>query len=192
PHGRGPPVRRGEPRDGTRGVGIDGAGRGRGGARPVHPGRTARRHDRADGPRRHPRAGPGRRAAAGTDPAQDVPDPGRRRSRRAGRTVEGEDKAMDDRIRVSDADRDRVTARLREQFGEGRLTQDELDGRISAALNAKTFGDLRRVMVDLPEPAPVPPRTVPSHPWAGPPHPWAGPHWIARRRGPRLLPLVLL
>jgi hypothetical protein len=93
---------------------------------------------------------------------------------------------MDDRIRVSDADRDRVTARLREHFAEGRLTQDELDERISAALNAKTFGDLRRVMADLPEPAPVPP------PRAVPPHPWAGPHWIARRRGPRLLPLVLL
>jgi len=99
---------------------------------------------------------------------------------------------MDDRIRVSDADRDRVTARLREHFAEGRLTQDELDERISAALSAKTFGDLRRVMVDLPEPTPVPPRAVPPHQWAGPPHPWAGPHWIARRRGPRLLPLVLL
>ena len=83
---------------------------------------------------------------------------------------------MDDRIRVSDADRDRVTARLREHFAEGRLTQDELDERISAALSAKTFGDLRRVMADLPEPAPVPP------PRAVPPHPWAGPHWIAHRR----------
>ena len=99
---------------------------------------------------------------------------------------------MDDRIRVSDADRDRVTGRLREHFAEGRLTQDELDERISAALNAKTFGDLRRVMADLPEPAPVPPQGVSPHPWAGPPHPWAGPHWIARRRGPRLLPVVLL
>ena len=33
-------------------------------------------------------------------------------------------------IRVSDADRDRVTARLREHFAEGRLTSDELDERI--------------------------------------------------------------
>jgi hypothetical protein len=63
---------------------------------------------------------------------------------------------MDDRIRVSDADRDRVTARLREHFAEGRLTPDELDQRLSATLNAKTFGDLRRIMADLPEPAHVP------------------------------------
>ncbi|HUL26030.1 MAG TPA: DUF1707 domain-containing protein [Streptosporangiaceae bacterium] len=92
---------------------------------------------------------------------------------------------MDDRIRVSDADRDRVTVRLREHFAAGRLTQDELDERVSAALNAKTFGDLRPVMADLPEPAPVPPRAA-QHPQ------WAGPPWIARHRGPRVLPLMML
>ena len=61
---------------------------------------------------------------------------------------------MDDHIRVSDADRERVTGRLREHFAEGRLTSDELDERVSAALNAKTFGDLRPLMADLPEPVP--------------------------------------
>ncbi len=61
---------------------------------------------------------------------------------------------MDDRIRVSDADRERVTARLRDHYAEGRLTAEELDERTSAALNAKTFGDLRRPMADLPDPAP--------------------------------------
>ena len=112
---------------------------------------------------------------------------------------------MDDRIRVSDADRDRVTTRLREHFGEGRLTHDELDERISAALNAKTAGDLRRVMADLPEPVPVPPRATQHAPWGGTyggrpqwggPHwagpRWGGPPWMARRRGPRLLPLLLI
>jgi len=92
---------------------------------------------------------------------------------------------MDDRIRVSDADRDRVTGRLREHFAEGRLTQDELDERISAALNAKTFGDLRPVMADLPEPAPVPPQAARNPQWPGPP-------WVALRRGPRILPVVLI
>ncbi len=93
---------------------------------------------------------------------------------------------MDDRIRASEADRERVTARLREHFAEGRLTADELDERITAALSAKTLGDLRAIMTDLPEPAAVP--------QAGPPGPpqraaYRGP---ARRRGPRLLPLALV
>ena len=55
---------------------------------------------------------------------------------------------MDDRIRVSDADRERVAAGLREHFAEGRLSQEELDERLSAALGAKTAGDLRRVMAE--------------------------------------------
>ena len=90
-----------------------------------------------------------------------------------------------ERMRVSDADREQVTARLREHFAEGRLTRDELDERITAALNAKTVGDLRRVMVDLPEPAPA---------FAGagrlPQARAHGPVYV--RRGPRLLPLALL
>jgi hypothetical protein len=94
---------------------------------------------------------------------------------------------MDDRIRVSDADREQVTARLRDHYAEGRLTESELDERVSAALNAKTFGDLRPLMVDLPGPAPVPPQPP------QPPQPqWGGPPWVAYRRGPRLLPLILL
>ena len=62
---------------------------------------------------------------------------------------------MDDRIRASDADRDRVTARLREHFAAGRLTSEELDERVTTALRATTFGELRRLMADLPEPAVV-------------------------------------
>ena len=62
---------------------------------------------------------------------------------------------MDDSIRVSDADRDRVTTQLRDHFAAGRITSGELDERLSAALNAKTFGDLRRIMADLPGPVPA-------------------------------------
>jgi hypothetical protein len=96
---------------------------------------------------------------------------------------------MDDRMRGSDAERERVTTRLREHFADGRLTSEELDERVTSALNAKTFGDLRAVMADLPEPEPTGPQ-------AGPP-PWAsGPQWgppaYRHRRGPRLLPLALL
>lgn len=92
---------------------------------------------------------------------------------------------MDDRIRISDADRERLTARLREHFAEGRLTSEELDERISAALAARTYGDLRRVMADLPDPAPVPPRVGQTPPWA------YRPGFVAWR-GPRLLPLAIV
>jgi len=58
--------------------------------------------------------------------------------------------AADDRIRVSDQDREQATVRLRDSFAQGRLTREELDERITAALNARTVGDLRRVTADLP------------------------------------------
>ena len=87
---------------------------------------------------------------------------------------------MDDRIRISDADRDGATARLRDHFAEGRLTREELDERVAAALNARTVGDLRRVMADLPEPALglQQARTLPRP--------------VLIRRGPPLLPLAAL
>jgi hypothetical protein len=92
---------------------------------------------------------------------------------------------MDDRIRASDADRERITARLREHFAAGRLTSEELDERLSAALSAKTYGDLRPLTADLPEAGIAPARP----PWPQ----QAPPTWMARRR-PRspLLPVVLI
>jgi hypothetical protein len=90
---------------------------------------------------------------------------------------------MDDRIRVSDADRDRVTAQLRDHFAVGRITSSELEERISAALGAKTFGDLRHVMADLPGPAPALARAA-HRPQR------ATPAWTARRGAP-LPPLIL-
>jgi DNA-binding PadR family transcriptional regulator len=59
-------------------------------------------------------------------------------------------RAADDRTRVSDRDRERATARLRDSFAEGRLTREELDERITGALSARTVRDLRRVTADLP------------------------------------------
>jgi hypothetical protein len=91
---------------------------------------------------------------------------------------------MDDSIRVSDADRDRVTAQLRDHFAAGRITPGELDERLSAALNAKTFGDLRRIMADLPGPVPAPLG-------AAPPPLRAAPAWAVRRHPP-FPPLILL
>jgi len=76
---------------------------------------------------------------------------------------------MDDRMRASDADREAVAAKLRDHYAEGRLTQEELDERVSVALTAKTFGELRTLTTDLPGPAAVPPRTAARPSRGGPP-----------------------
>ena len=55
-----------------------------------------------------------------------------------------------DPMRVSDAERDRAAATLRQHFTEGRLTLAELDERLTAALTARTAGDLRCLLADLP------------------------------------------
>jgi Domain of unknown function (DUF1707) len=54
-------------------------------------------------------------------------------------------------FRASDADRDRAVQDLREHFAAGRLTGDEMDERIQAAYAARTDGDLRRLLADLPQ-----------------------------------------
>ena len=53
-------------------------------------------------------------------------------------------------IRAGDADRDRVIARLREAFAEGRLTDDEFRDRMERAQLARTFGELSTLTEDLP------------------------------------------
>ena len=42
-------------------------------------------------------------------------------------------------LRASDADREQVVAALRDHFGAGRLSDDELDDRIASAYRAKTL-----------------------------------------------------
>lgn len=76
-------------------------------------------------------------------------------------------------LRVSDAERDVVAAELGEHFQVGRLNQDEFDERLTAALAAKTRGDLSALLADLPpreanqiarpaaQPAPSPARYLP-------------------------------
>ena len=52
--------------------------------------------------------------------------------------------------RASDADRDRVVATLREHGAAGRLSVDELEERVGAALEARTHGELNGLLDDLP------------------------------------------
>ncbi|ACY97321.1 MULTISPECIES: DUF1707 SHOCT-like domain-containing protein [Thermomonospora] len=83
-------------------------------------------------------------------------------------------------LRIGDAERDAVTEALHEHFAMGRLTRAELDERLEATLAAKTEGDLREIVKDLPGP-----HGLPEPAWQGPraghPH-WA--HWHGHRHHP--------
>lgn len=54
-------------------------------------------------------------------------------------------------MRASHADRDRTVDVLRVAAGDGRLTLEELDERLEAALSARTVGELAVLTADLPE-----------------------------------------
>lgn len=65
-------------------------------------------------------------------------------------------------LRAADSDREAVADILRAQCAAGRLDVSELEERLSAALDARTLGELDRLLADFPEePAPgrVAPRT---------------------------------
>jgi hypothetical protein len=53
-------------------------------------------------------------------------------------------------LRASHADRDRVVELLRVSAGDGRLTAEELDERLEQAMTARTYGELARLVADLP------------------------------------------
>jgi hypothetical protein len=53
-------------------------------------------------------------------------------------------------LRASDAERDAVAERLRQAAAEGRLDTEELEERLDVALRARTYGELRRLVADLP------------------------------------------
>ncbi|WP_433462752.1 DUF1707 SHOCT-like domain-containing protein [Spirillospora sp. CA-128828] len=112
--------------------------------------------------------------------------------------------ALHDEIRIGDAERDAVMVALHDHFAEGRLDRGELDERLEAVLSAKTRGDLRALVRDLPSPTglPEPPKAPAWEPgmsvmFGGPGHPaWQRHHrHMARhhRHGPRFpaFPLLL-
>ena len=53
-------------------------------------------------------------------------------------------------LRASHDDRDRVVELLRVSAGDGRLTVDELDERLELAMTARTYGELAKLVADLP------------------------------------------
>jgi hypothetical protein len=54
-------------------------------------------------------------------------------------------------LRIGDAEREAAAASLREHFALGRLTMEEFQQRLDAALTAKTDRDLARITSDLPQ-----------------------------------------
>ena len=67
---------------------------------------------------------------------------------------------------AASADRERAVGVLRAGFAEGRLSQDELDDRVTRAYSARTYGELWALTVDLPAgpfvPVPGPVAVVPQ------------------------------
>ena len=62
----------------------------------------------------------------------------------------GDEVAPPGDLRASHEDRDRVVELLRVAAGDGRLTAEELDERLEAALTARTYGELAVLIRDLP------------------------------------------
>jgi hypothetical protein len=59
-------------------------------------------------------------------------------------------------MKASDSDRDAVVSDLGEHFQAGRLTAGEFDERMGRALAARTWGELRGLLADLPATQPGP------------------------------------
>ena len=53
-------------------------------------------------------------------------------------------------LRIGDFERHAAASQLQQHFTAGRLDWDELDGRLTAAYAAKTYGELETLFTDLP------------------------------------------
>jgi hypothetical protein len=52
--------------------------------------------------------------------------------------------------RASDVDREQTASQLRSAASQGRLLADELEHRLESAFSARTYGELDRLICDLP------------------------------------------
>jgi DUF1707 SHOCT-like domain len=70
-------------------------------------------------------------------------------------------------LRAGDADRERIAERLRKGHAEGRLDLAEFQERLERCYDAKTFGELRQLVRDLPRQNDQNPRrsSLSSWPW---------------------------
>ncbi|MFC7218959.1 DUF1707 and DUF4190 domain-containing protein [Streptomyces polyrhachis] len=65
-------------------------------------------------------------------------------------------------MRASDADRERTVDVLRAGFAEGRLSKVEYDERVGLVFRAQTYGELHRLVGDLPQ-GPLPGMGAPGY-----------------------------
>jgi hypothetical protein len=84
--------------------------------------------------------------------------------------------AVDPQLRIGHSERDEAAAVLQRAAAEGRLSLEELDERLDAALRAKTHGDLRPLIADLSV-------NLPSSVPQGPPPPGYAPEDPLRLEG---------
>ncbi|RJO69949.1 DUF1707 domain-containing protein [Nocardia panacis] len=59
---------------------------------------------------------------------------------------------VEDNLRASDGDREKIVEQLRLAMNEGRLTVHEFDDRLQKVYAARTYGELSPVLADLPVP----------------------------------------
>ncbi len=93
-------------------------------------------------------------------------------------------------LRVGDAERDATAELLREHYAQGRLTLDEFNERLTAALAATTERDLSQLTRDLPytAPAPVPlPQSASGGGWQQ-----SGHQHGRQARAPRFAPVLVM
>ncbi len=57
--------------------------------------------------------------------------------------------SSDDQLRITSVQRERAIELVRQAAADGRLDFDEMNGRVSVGLEARTQGDLRRIVGDL-------------------------------------------
>ena len=93
-------------------------------------------------------------------------------------------------MRASHEDRDSIVDQLRVAAGDGRIDADELDQRIEAALNARTYGELDVLIRDLP-PAPVTTTSTVRHTTTEVSQSINIAHGNAHRQGPWVVPQQL-